>query len=55
MAQDLGLHRAEAVKSDVELRRRLWAACVISDRWSVPFFYVTAKRPAHRGILLGSR
>jgi hypothetical protein len=33
MAQDLGLHRAEAVKHDIELRRRLWAVCVISDRW----------------------
>ncbi|KAF8333946.1 fungal-specific transcription factor domain-containing protein [Cantharellus anzutake] len=33
MAQDLGLHRAEAVKSDIQLRRRLWAACVITDRW----------------------
>jgi hypothetical protein len=33
MAQDLGLHRAEAVKQDIELRRRLWAACVVSDRW----------------------
>ncbi|KAL4266176.1 Carbohydrate Metabolism and Transport Regulator [Pleurotus pulmonarius] len=33
MAQDLGLHRAESFKQNVELRRRLWAACVISDRW----------------------
>lgn len=33
MAQDLGLHRAESVKQNIELRRRLWAACVISDRW----------------------
>ncbi|KAI0062323.1 hypothetical protein BV25DRAFT_672613 [Artomyces pyxidatus] len=33
MAQDLGLHRAEAVKQNIELRRRLWGACVISDRW----------------------
>ncbi|KDQ18055.1 hypothetical protein BOTBODRAFT_155106 [Botryobasidium botryosum FD-172 SS1] len=33
MAQDLGLHRAEAVKTDIDLRRRLWAACVVSDRW----------------------
>ncbi|KAH7889628.1 fungal-specific transcription factor domain-containing protein [Phlebopus sp. FC_14] len=33
MAQDLGLHRAESVKQNVELRRRLWGACVICDRW----------------------
>jgi hypothetical protein len=32
-AQDLGLHRAEAVKQNIELRRRLWCMCVISDRW----------------------
>jgi hypothetical protein len=34
-AQDLGLHRAEAVKQDIELRRRIWAACLICDRWCV--------------------
>lgn len=33
MAQDLGLHRAESVKQNIELRRRLWASCVITDRW----------------------
>ncbi|KAJ6597033.1 fungal-specific transcription factor domain-containing protein [Mycena vulgaris] len=34
MAQDLGLHRAELVKqNDIELRRRVWGACLISDRW----------------------
>ncbi|KAF9513131.1 hypothetical protein BS47DRAFT_991537 [Hydnum rufescens UP504] len=33
MAQDLGLHRAEAVQTDIQLRRRLWSACVITDRW----------------------
>jgi len=33
MAQDLGLHRAEAVKQNIEIRRRLWGACLISDRW----------------------
>ncbi|KAF8511004.1 fungal-specific transcription factor domain-containing protein [Hysterangium stoloniferum] len=33
MAQDLGLHRAESVKQNIEVRRRLWAACVITDRW----------------------
>ncbi|KAI0318935.1 fungal-specific transcription factor domain-containing protein [Amylostereum chailletii] len=33
MAQDLGLHRAEAVKQNIDMRRRLWCACVISDRW----------------------
>ena len=32
-AQDLGLHRAEAVKENIEMRRRVWGACVISDRW----------------------
>jgi hypothetical protein len=34
-AQDLGLHRAESVKQNIELRRRLWGICVISDRWYV--------------------
>ncbi|KAJ6623463.1 fungal-specific transcription factor domain-containing protein [Mycena sp. CBHHK59/15] len=34
MAQDLGLHRAELVKHDIELRRRVWGACLISDRWT---------------------
>ncbi|TDL27420.1 hypothetical protein BD410DRAFT_714522 [Rickenella mellea] len=34
MAQDLGLHRAEAVKQNIERRRRIWAACLISDRWT---------------------
>lgn len=34
MAQDLGLHRAESVKQNIELRRRLWVACVICDRWT---------------------
>ncbi|EIW60147.1 uncharacterized protein TRAVEDRAFT_27824 [Trametes versicolor FP-101664 SS1] len=33
MAQDLGLHRAESVPQNIELRRRLWGVCVISDRW----------------------
>ncbi|KIJ26445.1 hypothetical protein M422DRAFT_71920, partial [Sphaerobolus stellatus SS14] len=33
MAQDLGLHRAESVKQNLETRRRLWSACVIADRW----------------------
>ena len=42
-AQDLGLHRAESVKQNIEMRRRLWGVCVISDRW-----YVSASetRPA---------
>ncbi|KAK2466686.1 hypothetical protein APHAL10511_000944 [Amanita phalloides] len=34
MAQDLGIHRCESVKQDVELRRRLWGACLICDRWT---------------------
>ncbi|KAI0934800.1 hypothetical protein AcV5_006529 [Taiwanofungus camphoratus] len=34
MAQDLGLHRAESVKQNIELRRRLWGICLISDRWT---------------------
>ncbi|THU82611.1 hypothetical protein K435DRAFT_823172 [Dendrothele bispora CBS 962.96] len=34
MAQDLGLHRCESVKqNNVEMRRRLWGACLICDRW----------------------
>ncbi|KAF8809045.1 hypothetical protein BYT27DRAFT_6532354 [Phlegmacium glaucopus] len=32
MGQDLGLHRAESMKQDIELRRRLWGACLICDR-----------------------
>ena len=38
MAQDLGLHRAEVVKQDVETRRRVWAACVVTDRWYAAAF-----------------
>ncbi|TFL03198.1 fungal-specific transcription factor domain-containing protein [Pterulicium gracile] len=34
MAQDLGLHRAESVRKQIEVRRRIWGACVISDRWT---------------------
>ncbi|KAF9448024.1 hypothetical protein P691DRAFT_705734 [Macrolepiota fuliginosa MF-IS2] len=34
MAQDLGLHRAESVNQNLELRRRLWGACLICDRWT---------------------
>ncbi|KAF7778524.1 transcriptional regulator family: Fungal Specific TF [Agaricus bisporus var. burnettii] len=34
MAQDLGLHRAESVKQNIELRRRVWGACLICDRWT---------------------
>ncbi|KIY43436.1 hypothetical protein FISHEDRAFT_9433, partial [Fistulina hepatica ATCC 64428] len=35
MAQDLGLHRAESARqNDIELRRRVWGACVICDRWT---------------------
>ena len=37
-AQDLGLHRAEAVKQNIELRRRLWVICVILDQWWVLTF-----------------
>ncbi|KAL7422853.1 hypothetical protein Q5752_002149 [Cryptotrichosporon argae] len=40
MAQDLGLHRESSLKGQtaqdlvhVELRRRVWATCVILDRW----------------------
>jgi hypothetical protein len=39
-AQDLGLHRESHVRAQtpkdlayVELRRRIWATCVIMDRW----------------------
>jgi hypothetical protein len=41
-AQDLGLHRAEAVKQNIEMRRRLWGACVISDRWYFSTYPVMA-------------
>lgn len=43
MAQDLGLYRAEAVKVHVDLRRRLWGACVIADRWYVLYTHFTAE------------
>ncbi|WRT70727.1 uncharacterized protein IL334_007725 [Kwoniella shivajii] len=40
MAQDLGLHRESAIRATgpkdlayMELRRRVWATCVIMDRW----------------------
>ena len=29
----MGLHRAESVKTNLEMRRRIWAACVVADRW----------------------
>jgi hypothetical protein len=35
MAQDLNLHRAEISKENVETRRRVWAVCVVADRWLV--------------------
>ena len=38
-AQDLGLHRAEAVKQNIEMRRRLWGTCLISDRWYFLIFF----------------
>ena len=41
-AQDLGLHRAEAVKQNIEMRRRLWGTCLISDRWYFSILPVTA-------------
>ncbi|KAF8635521.1 hypothetical protein AX17_003906 [Amanita inopinata Kibby_2008] len=34
MAQDLGFHRAESVKHNIDLRRRLWGTCLICDRWT---------------------
>ncbi|KAG8680757.1 hypothetical protein FRC09_017995, partial [Ceratobasidium sp. 395] len=37
-AQDLGMHRAEAVQTDLELRRRLWSACVVVDSWYAASF-----------------
>lgn len=27
------MHRAESVKQNLDMRRRLWSACVIADRW----------------------
>ena len=40
MAQDLNLHRSEISKEDMETRRRVWATCVVVDRWSVnPFHF----------------
>lgn len=40
MAQNLGLHRESVATSEdpeemrrIELRRRVWAMCVIVDRW----------------------
>ncbi|KAH8827027.1 fungal-specific transcription factor domain-containing protein [Flagelloscypha sp. PMI_526] len=38
MAQDLGLHRAENVKDNIVMRRRLWAACIVADRWTAMTF-----------------
>lgn len=40
MAQDLNLHRAEISREGMETRRRLWATCVVADRWySAAFGY----------------
>jgi Fungal specific transcription factor domain len=35
MAQDLNLHRSEISKEGMETRRRVWATCVVVDRWLV--------------------
>jgi len=44
MAQNLGLHRESVATSNdpeemakIELKRRVWAVCVIFDRWSVVY------------------
>ncbi|KIM25984.1 hypothetical protein M408DRAFT_197963 [Serendipita vermifera MAFF 305830] len=40
MAQDLNLHRSEVSKEGMETRRRVWATCVVVDRWySAAFGY----------------
>lgn len=39
MAQDLNLHRSEVSKEGMETRRRVWATCVVVDRWFVVLFY----------------
>ncbi|WWC92343.1 uncharacterized protein L201_007298 [Kwoniella dendrophila CBS 6074] len=46
MAQDLGLHRESSLRASgpqdlayVELRRRVWATCVIMDRWVLKMIY----------------
>ena len=42
------MHRAESVKLNIEMRRRLWGVCVISDRW-----YVSVRPPvrsSRRGL-----
>lgn len=38
MAQDLNLHRAEISKEGMETRRRVWATCVVVDRWQAASF-----------------
>ena len=55
MAQDLGLHRAEAVKTDIETRRRVWGACVITDRWYVSSFVFFSFSVSPSCSLLGGR
>ena len=47
----MGLHRAEVVKQNIEMRRRLWGACLISDRWYctqiASWLYPTSRSSAH--------
>lgn len=47
----MGLHRVEAIKQNIELRRRLWGACVISDRWQVDIHFVPDFQPLFSSAL----
>ncbi|KAG8751677.1 hypothetical protein FRC14_007677 [Serendipita sp. 396] len=52
MAQDLNLHRAEISKEGTETRRRVWATCVVVDRWySAAFGYPQVRRSVPIGDL----
>lgn len=54
MAQNLGLHRESVTTSNdpeemakIEHRRRVWATCVIVDRWQVPPFNLSLAAAIH--------
>ena len=60
MAQDLGLHRESTIRTQtaedlafVELRRRVWATCVIMDRWCVVLMTTLARAHSRYGAALG--
>jgi hypothetical protein len=57
MAQDIGLHREQAGNSlyDLEQRRRIWAGCIIVDRWVSARWVGLSRTPSRRAWMLLAR